>query len=217
MVAETQAEYQSDAGSTNDTPYLALMGEIWVVFCEYCWENFPCYNGTALYHVPWTHIPEYPASIRGNIALHANLILRYLTAMFRCWGKMFFDEIDIYYEKTLRLWSISLQWPLDKGSFIRMGYLFLILVTSHESGKNYNTADTWLGTNFMHILADFFSFLILSWFKWWIGPLPVGVDINIFLKENKSSWPVMNQTLCISNGNNIFHSDKYDKFLTKYI
>ena len=30
--AEYQAEYQSDAGSTKDTPYLALTGEIWVSF-----------------------------------------------------------------------------------------------------------------------------------------------------------------------------------------
>ena len=35
MIAGTQAEFQSDAGSTKDTPYLALTGEIWGVFCEY--------------------------------------------------------------------------------------------------------------------------------------------------------------------------------------
>ena len=29
--------------------YLDLTGEIWVVFCEYLWENWPHYNGTALY------------------------------------------------------------------------------------------------------------------------------------------------------------------------
>ena len=32
-----------------DTPYLALTGEIWGVFCGYLWENWPRYNGTALY------------------------------------------------------------------------------------------------------------------------------------------------------------------------
>ena len=30
-------------------PYLALTGELWGVFCEYLWENWPRYNGTALY------------------------------------------------------------------------------------------------------------------------------------------------------------------------
>ena len=34
MVAETQTEYQSDAESTKDTPYLALTGELWGVFYE---------------------------------------------------------------------------------------------------------------------------------------------------------------------------------------
>ena len=37
MDVETKAEYQSDAGSTNDTPYLTLMGELCVIFCEYFW------------------------------------------------------------------------------------------------------------------------------------------------------------------------------------
>ena len=35
MIDGTQAEYQSDAGSTKDTPYLALTGELWGVFCKY--------------------------------------------------------------------------------------------------------------------------------------------------------------------------------------
>ena len=45
----TEAEYQPDAGSTKYTPYLALTGEPWGVFCEYLLENWPRYNGTALY------------------------------------------------------------------------------------------------------------------------------------------------------------------------
>ena len=48
MIAETQTEHQSDAGSTKDTPYLALTGELWGVFSEYFLENWPRYNGTAL-------------------------------------------------------------------------------------------------------------------------------------------------------------------------
>ena len=49
MNAEIEAEYESDAGSTKDTPYLALTGEHWGVFCGYLWENWPRYSGTALY------------------------------------------------------------------------------------------------------------------------------------------------------------------------
>ena len=49
MIRGTEAEYQSVAGSTKDTPYLALTGELWGVFCEYLWEKWPRYNGTALY------------------------------------------------------------------------------------------------------------------------------------------------------------------------
>ena len=49
MITGTPAEYQSDAGSTKDTPYLTLTGELWGVVCEYCWENWPCYNSITLY------------------------------------------------------------------------------------------------------------------------------------------------------------------------
>ena len=49
MNTGTQAEYQSDSGSTKDTPYLALTGELWGVFWEHFLENLLCHNGTALY------------------------------------------------------------------------------------------------------------------------------------------------------------------------
>ena len=48
LITGTETEYQSDTGSTKDTPYLALMGELWRVFCWYFWENWSCYNGNAL-------------------------------------------------------------------------------------------------------------------------------------------------------------------------
>ena len=38
MITGTEAEYQSDVGYTKETPYLALAGELWDVFCEYLWE-----------------------------------------------------------------------------------------------------------------------------------------------------------------------------------
>ena len=46
---ETEAEYQSYAGSTKDNPCLALMGKLWGVFYEYLWENLLHYNSTTLY------------------------------------------------------------------------------------------------------------------------------------------------------------------------
>ena len=52
-MAETNAGYLSDPGSTKDTPYLALAGELWGVFCEYLGEKWPRYNGTALYMCQW--------------------------------------------------------------------------------------------------------------------------------------------------------------------
>ena len=45
----TEAEYQSKAEPTKDTPYLALTGELWGVFRELFGENWPHYGGTALY------------------------------------------------------------------------------------------------------------------------------------------------------------------------
>ena len=49
MIAGTETENRSDAETTKDTPYLALTGDLLDVFCEYLWENWPRYNGTALY------------------------------------------------------------------------------------------------------------------------------------------------------------------------
>ena len=52
MIAGTREEYQSDAGSTKDTPYLALTGEQWGVLCEYFLKNWARHHGTALcFHV----------------------------------------------------------------------------------------------------------------------------------------------------------------------
>ena len=40
MITVTVAEYVSDTGSTKDTPYLALIGELWDIICEYLWKNW---------------------------------------------------------------------------------------------------------------------------------------------------------------------------------
>ena len=44
----TEADYKLEFEHTKDTPYLALAGELWGVFCEDFGENGPHYNGTAL-------------------------------------------------------------------------------------------------------------------------------------------------------------------------
>ena len=49
MITGIETDYQSDAGSTKDNRYLALTDELWGAFCEYLWENWQRYNGTALY------------------------------------------------------------------------------------------------------------------------------------------------------------------------
>ena len=51
MIAGTQEEYRPEAGSTKDTPYLTITGELWGVFWEYFLENWPHYNGIALYDI----------------------------------------------------------------------------------------------------------------------------------------------------------------------
>ena len=45
----TDAEQKSEFVFTKDNPCLALTGELWGVYCEYFGENWPRYNGTALY------------------------------------------------------------------------------------------------------------------------------------------------------------------------
>ena len=48
-VTLTNAPFCSDFVLTKDTPYLALTGEIWSVFCEYFSKKQPCYEGFLLY------------------------------------------------------------------------------------------------------------------------------------------------------------------------
>ena len=42
-------KFRSDLAFTNDTPYLALTGEIWGVFNEFFSENWPRYIESVLY------------------------------------------------------------------------------------------------------------------------------------------------------------------------
>ena len=72
MNTGTEAEYQSDAGSTKDMPYLDLTGELWGVFCEYLWEN-SCYNGPALYYkiLTWKWKSCYVSRCHKASSLHS--------------------------------------------------------------------------------------------------------------------------------------------------
>ena len=49
-VAESESDFRITTDMT-DTPYLALMGEQWGVFCEDFGENWPHYKNTAMYLV----------------------------------------------------------------------------------------------------------------------------------------------------------------------
>ena len=68
------AERKSNIRLTKDNPYLALTGELWGVFCEDFEENWPRFNGTALY----TAIMELPNCVAVKtvaIYLYVDLIL----------------------------------------------------------------------------------------------------------------------------------------------
>ena len=64
MIEGTEAEYPSDAESTKDTPYVALTGEPWAIFCKYFCENQLCYNGNHTLYV------RYPGSIMPLLVVH---------------------------------------------------------------------------------------------------------------------------------------------------
>ena len=54
------AEHKSDLTFTKDTPYLALTVELRSVSCEDLGENWPRYNGTALYmRIHGVHLPIF--------------------------------------------------------------------------------------------------------------------------------------------------------------
>ena len=50
---DNEVKYASEVIFTKDTPYLALTGELWGVFCEDLGENWPRYKGTALCMFIW--------------------------------------------------------------------------------------------------------------------------------------------------------------------
>ena len=57
----TAAERKSNFKPTTATPYLALMGELWGVYYKDFEENWPRFNGTALFiHVKQWNVIAHP-------------------------------------------------------------------------------------------------------------------------------------------------------------
>ena len=65
------AESESYIRITRDTPYLALTGELWGIYCEDLGEKWPSYNGTA--PVFKTKLTKLPVLIR--ILRNSNIYL----------------------------------------------------------------------------------------------------------------------------------------------
>ena len=117
MIAGTQAEYQSDAGSTKDTPYLALTAELWGAFCEYFWENWPCYYGTAL-HIASTY----------GIVVFDDELLKTHQFVWRITNLLSYHPPSVGSAKRLRIFSTcsgDLAFFTALGSSLLMGPLFL--------------------------------------------------------------------------------------------
>ena len=91
-------EFQSEFESTKDTPYLALMGKLWGVFCEDFRENWWPYNGTTLYLViivvSGIIIPAFLAVVRLIFTRDAEHIAYYVSQ---------FESLCIEMEKRLHL------------------------------------------------------------------------------------------------------------------
>ena len=49
----TSAQYRCVYELIKDTPYLALTGELWSVFCEYFLDKWPQHKDVRLYQVNW--------------------------------------------------------------------------------------------------------------------------------------------------------------------
>ena len=57
------AECKSDFELTKSTPYLALKGELWGIYCEDLGENGLHYNGTVLHLLLWINVISSPVVI----------------------------------------------------------------------------------------------------------------------------------------------------------
>ena len=69
---------------TKDTPYLALTGELWGVFCENFGKNWPRYNGTALHIVAIYIIAGHWKGTRGLNIFSPKSPILYLVIAYCC-------------------------------------------------------------------------------------------------------------------------------------
>ena len=96
----TVAESESDIIITTVTPYLALSGELWGIYCEDFGENWPHYNSTPLYYVMiywtmrWKHWTVF-VYVFMNFTVHHCLIFIFIyyfnSSIHFCMNK--FDQI----------------------------------------------------------------------------------------------------------------------------
>ena len=115
---------------TKDTPYLALLGELWSVFCEYFNRNWPCYKGFLLYYLyGWgAYIESTNCSLfhrticmaGGPHWVHKLLFipLYYLYG----WGSTLSPQTTLY-STVLLLWLGGLHW-VHKLRFIPLYYFY---------------------------------------------------------------------------------------------
>ena len=76
----TKAKHDTDFELTLDTPYLALTGKVWGVYREYFGENWPRYNGTALYFASLIEKTGYPLQHGPHYVL-SSLLIKYMYMM----------------------------------------------------------------------------------------------------------------------------------------
>ena len=83
---------------TKDTPYLALSGELWSVFCEYFNRNWPCYKGFLLYIAPT--MDHRCKLTQSNIPFQQDLEKR-LQFINNQWAHRLFERTYCWYVKHL--------------------------------------------------------------------------------------------------------------------
>ena len=84
---------------TKDTPYLALLGELWSVFYEYFNRNWPCYKGFLLYVVCPVEIPQFCT----KPLLHAFVTNICWWYMYWLWILRLCDDMRIF--MSLPIWN----------------------------------------------------------------------------------------------------------------
>ena len=111
-MTETEAEPKSEFVLTKDTPYLALMSELWYICCLESGENWPHYDGITLSMQIFLFLFQLY-----HEATLANLLETVLFHQEACEsaGETILDLADYCYRKLAMLaarWGHSPWWPL---------------------------------------------------------------------------------------------------------